>query len=208
MEGENSHVEIYYRCIAWSTVINTGRYLDYFACILMTEAYNGCPANVLTAEYAEFDYRERRQMANKRTNNRTSRTGNDDNGIFGELIDRVTELAEIGRETAASWVETVSPDAATMIRPEPKRKTSSSGSTKVILIKTGPAAKSTAKKSPAKKAGAAAKGAAKKAASKTKASVKPAGKLAAKKSSAKTGASTKNQTGAKGRTAARKSTKR
>src|SRR5436305_10960285 len=104
-------------------------------------------------------------MANKKKND-------DEGGIISGVIDQVSQLTIVGREVAADFVETISPDTAIFIRPASKPKKpatgGSRGTKRVIPISSAPAKKAS-KKSPAKKA------AAKKPAKKASASKKPAG---------------------------------
>ena len=86
--------------------------------------------------------------------------------ILDGVINEVSRLTQVGRETAADWVQSVSPDAANLIRPEPKTqrvKPAAKRTIKVTSSKSPTTQKATAKKSPVKKTATAAKGAARKA---------------------------------------------
>jgi hypothetical protein len=81
-----------------------------------------------------------------------SRNNKDNESIIEGVINQVSRLTKAGRETAAEWVENVSPDAADLIRPETKSHTKSASKRSIKV--TGPTGKTaTAKKVPVKKVG-------------------------------------------------------
>ena len=109
----------------------------------------------------------------------TTHSSKQSGSIIDDVINQVTKLTKVGRETAADWVKTVSPDAADLIRPEHKSRTSSA-STKRIIKVTGSndkrAKKAATKKSPVKKAA----GAVRSASAKTASPARTARKTAAR----------------------------
>src|SRR5262245_20381419 len=79
--------------------------------------------------------------------------------LLDGVINEVSRLTQVGRETAADWVQNVSPDAASLIRPEPRTRSTKS------TAKRTTAKKAASKKTPVHKATTAARSTARKATS-------------------------------------------
>jgi len=81
-----------------------------------------------------------------------AKSNKEDNSIISGVIDQLSQIADTGRDVAADFIETVSPETAEFIRPSSKAKSKSSSVIRDIPISSASVRKTTSRKSSAKKA--------------------------------------------------------